>query len=794
MSDVNDTNDLYKASIKSFKSTINFGGGESVGFVVPEYQRTYDWSKGDIERLLYDSLTGLARLDKQSTNMNASDFTFLGSVIVVESSPSTKGFTGISYDIVDGQQRLTTLVLCACALSIKLRFHRSTLDKSILRDEKQLDWLIDEVNSMITELDGCAIGTIKLGHGEYHLFPKVVRSGEAGLGDERGYDDHSKEYVSSIGEFLDKFAHYIKTEDRNIYQDFELPNFKNSKSKATKKIKSNYKIICNIVDEFIDSNWYKEKDFDQLKMKSLPNAGYEKLFNRTLKHFEQGEVNGVLTKISKIDKLKPLIQTLLLSSYLHSRAIFTLIKADDQFAAFDMFDSLNTTGQPLTALETLRPRVVAFEIKSRGRAGYSGSPSETAYTKIENHIDEKYQQTPKKQSMSAELVISFVLYLNGAKVTKKLSDQRQELTKAYVKAQKDDDTARLFITKIADLSEFRFHYFDGANGDSSNRAQFHTSSYENEVKLLSSFIAAMNTSLAIPTLFRYWTFKGRSLSDEARFVKALKAITAFIVLRRAATGRTANIDSDLRGLMSSTTIPNTDKIAGNCIGSTLDRDILPVKNLKLALRDLLKCELGKFDKESWISKVMNNPIYDNSQPLAKFMILIAAHKAKPSDKNDGTWTTAGVRLGPENDFYTHEKWKGDNCSTIEHIAPNKLEAPDDWDKDIYSNEVIRHKLGNLTLIPKIENSSMGNQSWVIKRLFYKVAASKDIDEIDKHIAEAAKDKIKLPNATVRLLKSTHRLEILKPIANLKVYDRNTVEARSRNIAELCWDFVRPWLD
>ena len=789
---------LYRVSIENLRSVTNLDENSNVGFEIPEYQRSYEWSKEDIERLLYDALTGLVRLDKKTTDTNASDFTFLGSIILVRRTSNNPRPSGSTYDIVDGQQRLTTLALCACALSTRLRYYKSTLDSSVVQSSKHLNWIVDEFKNMITELDNCVLGSIDKGHGEFYRFPKIIQSGGPGRGDERGNSEDSSIYNSSIGKFFHKFSIYKKQESDKSYTDFVLPKFENPKSKATKKIIGNYKIVCDVVANLNDSIWYEDLDFEQLKMKSIHKPGYEKLFHKISQHFTEDELGGVLKDIGKVEKLEPMIRTLLFSSYFHSRILLSLIDTDNESVALDMFDSLNTTGQPLTALETLRSRVVSFERKSNSRSGFANSASDHSYTKIQSYIDEKYVQPLAKSRMTKELIISFALYVEGEKIRTELPDQRRFLTKAYYTASgKGLKTARLFVSQIAKLSEFRYHYFDRANSDKSKLSQFHSSSCRSEVELLSSFIASMNTSLAIPTLFRYWTFTDSDTkhTDEARFLEVLRAVTAFIVLRRAATGGTDGIDNDLRGLMSPKKIPKTTIEMGNCTGSAFDREILKTTKLKAALIQLLKSKLGKLDKANWIKKVIENPIYNHSQPLARFMILVAAHRSKPSPKNDGTWMKTGVRPGSANKFYSVSVWKGEECSSVEHIAPNRINTPKvGWDKELYSSEVIRHRLGNLTLLPKIENSSTGNQSWVKKKLFYKAAASEDISEQKRHLAEAAKDGVRLPPATVELLETTHNLQILRPLTDLDEYNRKTVETRSRNIADLCWKFFRPWLN
>ena len=44
-----------------------------------------------------------------------------------------------------------------------------------------------------------------------------------------------------------------------------------------------------------------------------------------------------------------------------NRVQVVVVSASKEEYAFDMFESLNTTGEPLTAFETFRPRVIEIE-------------------------------------------------------------------------------------------------------------------------------------------------------------------------------------------------------------------------------------------------------------------------------------------------------------------------------------------------------------------------------------------------------------------------------------------------
>ncbi len=72
-------------------------------YVVPDYQREYVWTEKEVRQLLDD-------IDEQVDSASGRDY-FIGMVLVASQSAEKS-----HYDVIDGQQRLTTLFLLLCAL------------------------------------------------------------------------------------------------------------------------------------------------------------------------------------------------------------------------------------------------------------------------------------------------------------------------------------------------------------------------------------------------------------------------------------------------------------------------------------------------------------------------------------------------------------------------------------------------------------------------------------------------------------------------------------------------------
>ncbi len=94
------------AKIDSYEWYLKNTLKEELYYQIPIYQRPYQWTKENCEKLLDDLFEDYEK-DRES------DY-FCGSLVLVKSDPNSKTET---YDIVDGQQRLSTFILLAKVLA-----------------------------------------------------------------------------------------------------------------------------------------------------------------------------------------------------------------------------------------------------------------------------------------------------------------------------------------------------------------------------------------------------------------------------------------------------------------------------------------------------------------------------------------------------------------------------------------------------------------------------------------------------------------------------------------------------
>lgn len=757
--------DLFTASAASLWGTMTSHNG-TAGFRIPDYQRTYDWSEEKIARLLEDCANGFNNLTQSEES-----FTFLGTLILVNEGKTESTFDGRSLAVVDGQQRLTTLLLTSCAL-MELVLPRVRELDSLL--DPLGNWIREEADLRLNNLFMCIVGQFIGRVGNAH-YPRMIRHQ-----DHRAKKPVDAEYLSLLAKFLDAFARYY--EQDSCTSTFPFPDIDNNSGEHA-RFRGNYEFIKKQLQAIAgESAEDGESEYDVLPHEGFKRKGVRNLFAKLDVIESESEQNRALAEISKGTPFDSLIRLVLFAAYLGHYVVLTRVETDDESSAFDIFDALNTTGEPLTAIETFKPRVIQFIKESNER--YEGSDADQAFQRIEDSLNERFSNTDARQRETKESIVSFALYLDGTKESKELSAQRRYLRSRFDKID-DQFHRRQFVRSLADAIDFRRTYWD-KNGIQALGA-YHSPAAAPELQLCLRFISDMNTSLALPILTRYWNLFTRT-GDEGQFVEATRALTAFIVLRRAVTGNTGGIDTVFRSIMA-----NKSEFGDPlCTGMAFQHELLTVGALRSLLWEYLKAsKVGITDKESWISLVREVPLALHSKPLVRFLILAASHHALPDTSRPGLLTREGVKSSDERTFLTYERWTSDLYKTVEHVAPDSNPGSG-WDDDIYRRPATRHTLGNLTLLPQPENASAGNSGWPWKKRFFRAVTEKTEGDVERALGGDIGD-APFSKKTKELIKQGHRLHLLDPLREVPDWKEEFIQSRTVNLLSLAWDKVVPWL-
>ena len=759
-----DVKDLFQSTAQSLWGTMQIHGG-TVGFKVPEYQRRYDWGEENLKRLLEDSINGFHNL---SQPVREESYTFLGTIILVNEQSKEPSFDGTSLSIVDGQQRITTLSLLSCALVEQiLSARRRTEPPSPTRE-----WLDQEVEFVTGTLFKCSNGLLP--HYSQNVpFPRIVRAGER---DNRANIPSQSEYKSEIAKFLQDFSKFYLE---------RLPEFKHE-AEDSSVLSKNYRYLKRQIEEYIynpPSNDEKRSpgdvDCEIVRRQFFNRKGFRNLFEKLNSIPEKSSQEKAISFIVKESPLEGLVRLLLFSWYLLKCVVLTRVETDNEDYAFDIFDALNTTGEPLTAIETFKPSVIRWENE---REGYRKS----SFEHIEKHLYEQFPETDKRQREVKELLVSFAMYHEGKKLSLNLGSQRNYLRAGFRAAsKKGEEEALRYVESMAVIAEYKRRHWGREQIINLGSSQSSSAEEIDLLRLCLMFINDMNTTLAIPILARYWSHFGKDHSRE-EFISATKSIAAFVAIRRSFTGGTGGIDSDFRQLMKEEL----------CISSGRpipDAEYLNKKLIALLNGAFSKAfQISEVNKESWITRAREVALAARaSRPLCRFLLLAAADNARPDPENKGLLTREGFLHSDHWAFLNSRSWTSEKYETVEHIAPdNNVEG---WDSAIYERPATRNTIGNLILLPREDNSSVGNAKWQKKKVFYSVLSAETELERHRHITRADQEGIQFSKRTINLLNSQGRLDMLDALVHVEEWTERLIQRRSQNILELAWDRISPWM-
>ncbi|MBV5328530.1 MAG: hypothetical protein JZU65_12995, partial [Chlorobium sp.] len=146
-----------------------------------------------------------------------------------------------------------------------------------------------------------------------------------------------------------------------------------------------------------------------------------------------------------------LVQLFSFVHFLLYRSCFTLIEPTNEDWAFDMFQSLNATGTPLTAIETFKPLVVNLANNEIG--GYKSSIIETYFKYVDDLLG-KLTTAAQKNKTTNEYLVALALTEDGTKLPNQFSAQRKWLTNRYTTVFSSSAEREGFVQRMSNLAEY----------------------------------------------------------------------------------------------------------------------------------------------------------------------------------------------------------------------------------------------------------------------------------------------------------------------------------------------------
>jgi hypothetical protein len=761
------------------KSTWHFLIENGQGCYIPAYQRPYSWDRDNIARLYEDVVHGIRQLAERPNTIS-----FIGTIIAIHDTKYRTVDPMIRPEmpsrvmtIIDGQQRLCTVMMSNIALHDFVRMRVGAIAK---RAELHFVWLTEQITELLAGLRNTYLIANAAGDGNYKFYPRMIRA----YSDQWSRRQAQARYQSPMA--LLTWGYIDHTESGKTTEYTFKPTDAKKKpipvyaavQEAFRSIKSEIKGLCQ--------GETKNHEFPDLVSASQSNEFGEGIWGHPLPE----DVRKYLAEGSS-DKSYPafceLLRALIFAKYLNERVAITTVTTDSEDDAFDMFEALNTTGEPLTAFETFRPQVINTE----GLSKYEHSSSRTYMIQIEAYL-ERFKKADDKQRATSEMLIPFALAETGTKLQKKLNDQRRYLRDEYAGLAADIEKARSFVRGLAGVAGFMQSGWDIERG---REPHFEPLEITDEEAIVGfEALRGLKHTITVAPLARFYEHAVDGTSVEERktrtdeFVAAIKATVAFSIYWRGAKGATENIDSYYRDIMRGAIKDGTDAIPA--LARRVDGKLgaLSLANYKKALRIVLE-KGGIKSKADWVKMAVRNPVYHHSRILARFMIFCAADDAMPDPAKKGLIIRGRAGVSP---MLTRARWADGSYFTVEHIAPQSAKAG--WDAKIYDEFETVHQLGNLTLLPGDENEVIANRSWEHKRQMYALLSAETQAEYDTIAAALGTIGLTLSTTAKTVLDNSKYLGLCKSLAMCdEPWTKEIIDQRSERLAELAWDRIHPWL-
>lgn len=719
------------------------------GFYVPVYQRTYTWGADQIDRLFEDVNAGLNRAEQ-----TPGPPTFLGSVILFEGRASVTPRVNTALPaqvlhVVDGQQRLTTLLLILGQLRSLVHGEVERLEQLPARNTTE-DWILANLTMLRSQLTTALWVDLPSAVGAHVRMPRLIRQATDKWGDRAT----NSLYVSDIAFYL----HGIALEEL----DQAAP--------STAATRPHLKLALDSIDEHLASVL---SGTDEGSM--LLETRFVLDLSALTRLLPLVQAETAIDPSTLTNEERQAIRLGVFAQFLVSQVVVIDVRAPDEETAFSLFEPLNTTGQPLTPLETLRPLAVTAE---GGLDSYVGSRCDRAFQRVAGYVPDELEATERSKRVSA-LLTSFALGQDGTKLAHNMLEQRRYLRGAFEHAP-TLAKKQIFVEGIADTATFLTDVWE--EGESPLITMGTAAD-----RLSLEVLRASNHLIVVPLLVRYYERAMQLGTAPAKkdFRAVVRAVAAFWTLWRSSRSTTSGIDDIHRSLIKSGLTATSLKPLAR--SATAVNDLPTVKEVRAALRSLLASKLNVTDSASWSSLVNAQPLYETARILARY-ILVCAHddaihdtKAKGQAMRGaaGTWRTRSL-----------EVWR-DNYS-VEHIAPQRKRSTDASYASALYDEGDINRLGNLTLLPPDLNNLVGNEPWPFKRDVFKMVSKTNPKQ---RVAALKKGNLyQLSAKSKALLESSEFIPFSKFIAlyPANTIDRDYVTERGRRLAALAWE--RLWAD
>ena len=168
-------------------------------FLIPDYQRPYAWGENECQTL-WDDIFAFAIPDEGKTDFDSNSEYFLGPIVTFTNEKNKQ-------EVIDGQQRLTTLMLLLRAFYSKFGHMQDKQSVSTKQNIEKCLWKTDEFEE--PDMDQLKIDSEVATDNDKEEFLNILKTGAVTKGNRSRYAQNYQFFQKQIDEFLSKYPSYF---------------------------------------------------------------------------------------------------------------------------------------------------------------------------------------------------------------------------------------------------------------------------------------------------------------------------------------------------------------------------------------------------------------------------------------------------------------------------------------------------------------------------------------------------------------------------------------------------------
>lgn len=772
--------DIFKAEPQSVFDVIC--KRKTTGFYMPAYQRPYSWEESHIRDLFSDCENVFRNL------LDSHDaIIFLGSILSVDDSIALTIYPLVKRDkpeeiklIIDGQQRLSTLMLIILCINERLRILLPSLKKAITSEQdEEIKDVLDELRQVVSQLEIDTSNTVvetTAEHEVYKYLPKIIRSQV----DCWGRSEKNALYDSPIAELLYVYQRHIMDQrDNSVFKPLDLSLMSTSAKRVVNNVKEIRKQL-DCVQKGFQFQFPDSETEEKINISDLVDV-------ETLDVCLDFPVDKNLALVAEsYPKVAEVIYIAVFAKFLLHRVCLTYVEVNNESYAFDMFEALNTTGEPLTAIETFVPKAIEFIGKKRKE----GAPEEEleAAMDVLNSITERFENiidSKEKNLKTKALILAFVRAFEGKVKVTSLRDQRDAMLKSYENC--DYDLKGVYLSQLATSANFLFDHWHVVVP---NVGKLVDSSVLDISNLCLRYLVDMKHDIVQSLLIQFVLIDEKfeaTGTEHSDFAKVLKSVTAFSVLWRAMSGGADGIDAVYKKLHERGV--NADQKGftlghGSLTSDRFNPDIInQFFREELVNKIITKGSPKDTVDEKWLDICSKQQILTKPKSI-KMLLLAGLHGVEL----EGVDHQISNKLST--DFLTTTMWELiSRKNAIKKVFNGG--STEDWGDEEIANPEIYNKIGNVLIDVRDGVSSSNSPSWYnLKQHLLQALANDSINDIEDilssecHISEHAKS-----HASVLMLEKK-----FGDITFADKWGKQQIDERSSLLLSNAWRNLTKWLD